>query len=119
MKIVSEKQFSDDLLKALNSKWDSGEYRLVDSLKWYAVMGPGRSGAIVAVYLSHLLGIPFFPFTTRLPEKIKGVLVADTCVQSGRTLRKIKARLGSRCINTFFVYKEPPRLKMWYEFADG
>ena len=49
--MITEEQFSLDLLKILNSQYDVGNFNLTKSLKWDAVMGPGRSGAIASVYL--------------------------------------------------------------------
>lgn len=71
--------------------------RVADHLQWMldyrewkpcAVTGPGRSGAIASVYASHFLKIPFIPYGTVLPKDKFGLLIVDTAMNSGRTLRK-------------------------------
>ena len=74
------------------------------------VTGPGRSGAIASVYASHFLGIPFVPYKRMRGER---VLIVDTAIFSGRTLRK-----ASRFYNEapfVFAFAQPPRVKFWYE----
>src|ERR1700724_3312508 len=56
-----------------------------------AVTGPGRSGAVAAVYASHMLGVPFIPYGMRCPEHFQ-LLIVDTARESGRTLRKAAKR---------------------------
>jgi hypothetical protein len=51
-----------------------------------AVTGPGRSGAVAAVYASHMLGIPFIPYGARCPDQFQ-LLIVDTARESGRTRR--------------------------------
>ena len=75
------------------------------------VVGPGRSGAIAAVYASHIMGLPFLPYKCKIPNKTP--LIVDTAMQSGRTLRK-----ASRLYNDaefYYAYREPPRVRFWYE----
>lgn len=82
------------------------------------VTGPGRSGAIAAVYASHILGIPFVPFGQPGPAP---VLVVDTAQQSGRTMRRaIKRyeRLGLPAAGVV-AFHEPPRVRFWYEQIGG
>jgi hypothetical protein len=75
------------------------------------VTGPGRSGAIASAYASHIMGIPFVPFKCKIPGK--RVLIVDTAMQSGRTLRKASRLYGDAPY--FFAFSEPPRLRFWYE----
>lgn len=75
------------------------------------VTGPGRSGAIAAVYASHYLGIPFVPYK----HKIEGArpLIVDTASESGRTIKKASKYYDDAPF--IFAYMEPPRVKFWYE----
>lgn len=84
-----------------------------------AVTGPGRSGAVAAVYASHILGIPFIPFkcdTTNTPSPL---LIIDTARMTGQTLRKAgawyKKWMPEADITTMALYEEPPRVRFWYE----
>ena len=86
--------------------------KFVDINQFNFVVGPGRSGAVASVYASHHLGIPFLPWGASPPAGSK-ILVVDTAMQSGRTIRR-----AMRKYNTdYFVvaYQEPPRVKFWYE----
>lgn len=102
-RIVTEPEFRIRLQEKLKPL--KGVYR--------SVTGPGRSGAIAAVYASHYLGIPFVP--CRLPSnaKLLPVLIVDTAVESGRTLRKASHKCGG--VDALAIYQEPPRVKFWYE----
>ena len=105
---VSEEQFR----KAITI-WTAG----IGPNDFDFVLGAGRSGAIAAVYASHLTGIPFVAWNNRLPENSK-VLIIDTAKQSGKTLRRAVARYNKlgheavslpiyECDNTHFIF--------WYE----
>lgn len=83
--------------------------------KFKSVVGPGRSGAITAVYVSHKLGIPFMPWGQDIPEKLQPVLVVDTATWTGRTLRKAAKRYGGAPFIAFFVEKRGTMVKFWYE----
>lgn len=80
-----------------------------------SVTGPGRSGAIAAVYASHLLGVPFIPFGSTPPAHLGRVLIVDTARESGRTLRKAERRYEAASPIVIAVYEEPPRVVFWYE----
>ena len=88
-------------------------YRLLEPLRGHfrSVCGPGRSGAVASVYASHYLGIPWVP---RPVSGLQPVLVVDTAVMSGATLRKAvrKAGVGAHGLA---VFNEPPRVMFWYE----
>ena len=82
-----------------------------------AVTGPGRSGAVASVYLSHMLGVPFLPFKAMGDIGESPILIVDTAIQSGRTLRKVVSwyeRRNKNVISHAF-YNEPPRVRFWYE----
>jgi adenine/guanine phosphoribosyltransferase-like PRPP-binding protein len=103
MEIVQEKDFRETFIKALDAA-PKADY----------VVGPGRSGAVAAVYASHHLGIPFVPFNSRMEGK--KALVVDTAVMSGKTLRKASRRYGNAPV--VFAYDQSKighRLKFWYE----
>lgn len=82
------------------------------------VTGPGRSGAIAAVYASHILGIPFVPFGQPGPGP---VLVVDTAQQSGQTMRRAIRRYERLGLDAAGVvaFNEPPRVRFWYEQTGG
>lgn len=80
-----------------------------------AVTGPGRSGAIAAVYASHLLSIPFIPFGNNIPEKLSPLLVIDTAKLTGATIRKAAKKYGKNNPILVVLYDEPPIVKFWYE----
>ncbi|APH74144.1 hypothetical protein [Aquibium oceanicum] len=79
-----------------------------------AVTGPGRSGAVAAVYASHYLRVPFIPYGAKAPHHLGDLLIIDTATQTGKTLRKASAKYDHRCI-TLAIYNEPPRVYFWYE----
>ena len=79
------------------------------------VTGPGRSGAIASVYASYILGIPFVPYGTNIPDKLYPVLIIDTAKKSGKTLRKAEAKYGKMRTVCLWCYNEPPRVHFWYE----
>lgn len=85
-----------------------------------SVTGPGRSGAIAAVYASHILSIPFIPFGQKAPLDLGRLLIIDTAVESGATLRKAGRRYANAAhFNgvplVIALYNEPPRVVFWYE----
>lgn len=85
-----------------------------------SVMGPGRSGQVAAVYASHALGIPWLPpnlGAEAIPLNLRPVLVIDTAVQTGKTLRKLSNRLRRAGVHTrvLVVFREPPMVRFWYE----
>ena len=82
-----------------------------------SVTGPGRSGAIASVYASHLLGIPFLPYGQPCPDTLRPLLIVDTAISSGRTLRKAARAYGEPCV-VVAVFDEPPRVRFWYEACE-
>jgi hypothetical protein len=79
------------------------------------VTGPGRSGAIAAVYASHLLHIPYITYKSEPDLKLGRLLVIDTASETGQTLRKAELRYPGALVVP--VYREPPRVAFWYESA--
>lgn len=105
--IISEQQFYDALTLKLSSITNLTDYK--------CVIGKGRSGAIASVYTSHLLGIPFLPYGEFIPEKLRPVLIVDTASLSGDTIRRTLADYHYANPLSIAVYKEPPRVRFWYE----
>jgi hypothetical protein len=105
--VISEVEFSAALRELLQTI-DTNDFP-----GW--VTGPGRSGAVAAVYASHLLGIPFLPFGQFADEKLGRVLLIDTARETGQTLRKAERKYESRNPLVLCVYEEPPRVAFWYE----
>jgi hypothetical protein len=105
VRIVSESEFAERLRVVL------GNHRLEHI---GAVTGPGRSGAIAAVYASHILHVPFIPYGRLCPEKFK-LLIIDTARESGRTLRKAARWYRKVDPTVIALYEEPPRVAFWYE----
>ncbi|MDP3703069.1 MAG: hypothetical protein Q8R78_01585 [Candidatus Omnitrophota bacterium] len=104
MRIVSEREFAMTIRAALASIEGVG-----------SVTGPGRSGAVAAVYASHVLRIPFLPFGATVPSHLGRVLLIDTATETGRTLRKAARRYREADPVVLAVYSEPPRVAFWYE----
>lgn len=106
MILISEPEFHNKLEMTLNSF----------PFKVGAVTGPGRSGAVAAVYVSHMLGVPFIPFGQPCPDKLRPLLIADTTMKTGRTMRKACAKYAELEPYMLFVFSEPTvRYKFWYE----
>jgi len=82
------------------------------------IVGPGRSGAIAAVYASYHLHRPFVPYGHRGAEPGARVLVIDTVSMSGRTMRKAKGRYERLGYVVDAVTVVPPNQKrhhFWFE----
>lgn len=101
-KVISEADFVLTLAGALNG------------VEARCVTGPGRSGAVASVYASHALGIPWIPYGEPCPARIRPLLIIDTAVKSGATLRKAQRKYGDGSF-TLALYNEPPRVRFWYE----
>jgi len=110
MRIVCEAEFNAaarDLLLGNNGR----DFERVGS-----VTGPGRSGAIAAVYASHILGVPFIPFKTEnVPEHLGYLLIIDTAMESGATMRKASRFYQGTPHYCLPIFNEPPRVAFWYE----
>jgi hypothetical protein len=104
-RIVSEPEFAERIQLVLQN------HRL-ETIG--AVTGPGRSGAIAAVYASHILGVPFIPYGMRCPEQFQ-FLIVNTARESGRTLRKAAKRYDYANPVVVVAFEEPPRVAFWYE----
>ncbi len=80
-----------------------------------SVTGPGRSGAVAAVYASHHLRVPFVPYGARCPRHLGRLLIVDTAIQSGKTLRKAERKYRDALPYVLAAFEEPPRVYFWYE----
>jgi hypothetical protein len=109
MRIISEAEFAERM-----GRLDHDLFCFHDSFPGW-VTGPGRSGAIAAVYASHLLSIPFVPYGSSAPIGLGSVLIVDTARQSGRTLRKAERRYEAAQPIVWVAFEEPPRVAFWYE----
>lgn len=111
MRIITEDEFRHELLKVLR-------FNSIEMVE--CVTGPGRSGAIAAVYTSHVIGKPFIPYGSMAGVKGCGrPLIIDTATESGATLRKAQRRYAQFRPIIIAVYHEPPRVKFWYEVNDS
>lgn len=108
-RIVPEKEFRQEIQKALNKLKAELNLMGVDF-----VTGPGRSGAVAAVYASHILSIPFVPFG-QMPKDLDRALVIDTAIESGATMRKAVRKYTNYAPIPVAIYQEPPRVTFWYE----
>lgn len=99
--VISEPDFA----RAIRAK--------LEGIEADCVMGPGRSGAVAAVYASHILGIPFIPCGQSVPANLPRLLIIDTATETGKTLRKMERRYPGAQVMA--VYHEPPRVMFWYE----
>jgi hypothetical protein len=102
--LISEAEFRERLFSLLTDCDDVG-----------SVTGPGRSGAVAAVYASHFLGVPFIPYGQRYPQQLGRLLLVDTARESGTTLRKAERKYEGSCPRIIVAYEEPPRVVFWYE----
>lgn len=105
-RIVTEPEFHARLVEILAS---------LPAADIGSVTGPGRSGAVAAVYASHLFGVPFIPFGSRCPTHLGRLLIIDTARESGATLRKADRRYSYARPIVVACFEEPPRVAFWYE----
>lgn len=103
MRIISNEEFTEVLINKLKTCHAN------------SVTGPGRSGAIAAVYASHILGIPFIPYGQQCPSALRPLLIVDTACKSGRTLRKSERKYSDGECIVIYTFDEPPRVRFWYE----
>lgn len=106
MRLITEQEFAERIREKICC---------MDSVG--SVTGPGRSGAVAAVYASHILGIPFIPYGQPAPADRGSILVIDTAIESGKTLRKAERRYAEFNPVVIACYEEPPRVRFWYEPA--
>lgn len=105
MRVVSEAEFHERIRTLLSDP----QFQECGS-----VTGPGRSGAIAAVYASHLLRIPFIPYGAEPPAKLGRLLIIDTATETGETLKRASKRYNDEAL-VAVCYREPPRVAFWYE----
>lgn len=102
-RLVTEAEFAERLREAVSHLRG----------KVGVVTGPGRSGAIAAVYASHELGVPYIPPSGRIPDRLRPLLLIDTAHWTGETIRKAARKTGAEVV--ICVYQEPPMVRFWYE----
>ena len=110
MRVVTEQEFAAKARHLFTS--------VKDFIRPRAVTGPGRSGAIAAVYASYMLKIPFLPYGVKCPLNLRPLLIIDTARYSGATLRRAERRYATRNQNdavVAWVLDEPPVVKFWYQ----
>lgn len=103
-RIVSEQEFRTKLIEALKN------------CPAKSVTGPGRSGAIAAAYTSHLLDIPFVPYGRKVGPDLQPLLIVDTALYSGSTMRKAEKQYQGAHLIKRWLYAEPQMVRFWYEF---
>lgn len=113
MTYITEQQFREKV--ALTLGWmvelEGGAWRPK------LVVGPGRSGAIASVYVSHFLHVPWVPYGVDLPDTKSGLLIVDTAMKSGRTIRKAARKYDKHLpmIQWFYDENQTGRVRFWYE----
>lgn len=102
---ISESKFKSDLKLKLKN---------FDATGLNFVTGPGRSGAIASVYVSHMTSLSFVPYKTGGNFLYDKFLIVDTAAMSGRTIRQANNFYkGSKML---VVYNDPEiRHVFWYE----
>jgi hypothetical protein len=101
MRIIGEQEFYNRVIERLATL----------TQKPASVTGPGRSGAIASVYVSHILGIPWIPMGQNIP--LRPLMVVDTAARTGATVRRLIRKTGAEMSMVF--YDEPPLIRFWYE----
>lgn len=106
MRIIGEEEFNERIRLVLSDP----RFDEVGS-----VTGPGRSGAVAAVYASHILSVPFIPYKANIPWHLGRLLIIDTATESGATMRKAERFYLKYNPITLALWNEPPRVGFWYE----
>lgn len=106
-RIVTEDEFREKIVRELRG------------CKAKSVTGPGRSGAIAAVYASYILGVPFVPYGRKVQATLQPLLIIDTAKYSGSTMTKASKLYMGTQVSLMWLYDEPPMVRFWYEFANG
>lgn len=109
MKIVSEPEFQARFREVLI------QYMANSNRVFGYVTGPGRSGAVAAVYASHMVpGLHFIPYGVQIKGKnAPQVLVVDTVTKTGATVRRA-GRQYDDCFCVAFDGSQE-RHVFWYE----
>jgi len=111
-RVVNSEEFQHELYAHL---------KRIGAGRFKSVTGPGRSGAVAAVFASHWLGIPYVPPQGQFPPALRPVLIIDTAEWTGATLRKAQRKLTERGIESerhaVFNEKANGLVKFWYEDA--
>jgi hypothetical protein len=107
-RVVTEEEFDGAIHRLLSDR-----KKEMDEIG--CVTGPGRSGAIAAVYASHILHVPFIPMGTMPPRHLGRLLIIDTATETGKTLKKAGVKYREYEPLIVAIYHEPPRVMFWYE----
>lgn len=103
--MVSETNFKQRMIEKMKT-FNLSQYKFVT--------GPGRSGAIASVYVSHYYNLTFINYKSNISDEFKSkVLVVDTAEKTGRTVRKA-AKIYNNEYVTFFNGAELHHI-FWYE----
>lgn len=81
--------------------------KLVEGREFDAIVAPKRSGLIPGAYLAFRRSIPLLvpSEVDSVPQDLKRVLLVDTTIWKGKTIRKILNRLGDRKVTVAVLYK--------------
>lgn len=74
-----------------------------------AIVAMKRSGLFLGVWASHALGLPLFvtsEFRGKPMDKFRNILVVDSAVCTGKTLRKAARQLQPRKVFTAAIWRE-------------
>ncbi len=112
MKIITEQEFEIQMLKTLHEHQN-------ELMEVGSVTGPGRSGAVAAVYASHKLNVPFIPYGQKAPLHLGRLLIIDTASLTGKTMRKAAKKYESATPLALVLFDEKDpvigRVAFWYE----
>ncbi len=90
--------------------WDDITYGVRRICEWAKdknfshVYGIPRGGLVIAVMISHALGIPFLTSIDAIPSD-HNVLIVDEIVDSGETIRRLKEQHKSKSYAIACLYK--------------
>ena len=86
-----------------------GKLKEINSEKNFdAIVAPKRSGLFLGVWASHALGLPMFlPAELRsMPSGFANILVVDTAIYKGKTLKKISNQLKPCHVFSAVIWRE-------------
>jgi hypothetical protein len=112
--LISNQSFENELRKCLYNLQTTFDHNRNSYIfnHYKFVTGPGRSGAIASVYTSYFTKLNFIPYKQLLGHD--DVLVIDTVVKSGKTLRAASKHYDNAY--SVAVFNDPNhRYRFWYE----
>lgn len=105
MTLITEAAFQERIEEALADRHG----------KFAWVMGPGRSGAIAAIYASHILNIPWVPYGFLPRAKGKGLLI-DIAHTNALCLNRAVRRYRTRETETLLLFHTPDAIPvLWFQ----